>query len=78
MLCERYSKWGEDFVTFLVYWLGAALFMAVLATVFLVSGHLGWFLFAIAAALFALLGIAAAVKHGKATPRNILRFLTRS
>jgi uncharacterized membrane protein len=78
MLAARYAEWGENFVSFLVYWLGGALFMAVLAIMFLVAGHLGWFIVATAAALFAVLGIAAAVKYGKATPLNIWRVLIRS
>jgi VIT1/CCC1 family predicted Fe2+/Mn2+ transporter len=78
MLAARYAEWGENFVSFLVYWLGGALFMTVLAVVFLVTGHLAWFIVASAAALFAVLGIAAGVKYGKATPRNIWRLIVRS
>jgi hypothetical protein len=78
VVVRRYLEWGEDFVSFLVYWLGGALFMAVLGGVFLATGHLWWFALAMLAMLLSFHAIAAAVKHGKATPRNIWRVLTRS
>jgi hypothetical protein len=78
MVAARYAQWGEDFVNFLVYWAGSAVFMAVLGVVFLVTGHLWWFLLALGGVVFSLLAIAAAVKHGKGTPRNIWRVLIRS
>jgi hypothetical protein len=78
MLAARYAEWGESFVSFLVYWLGGAFSFTALSVALLVTGHLGWFILVAAAALFAALAIAAAVRYGKATPRNIWRVLTRS
>ena len=78
VVVRRYLEWGEDFVSFLVYWLGGALFMAALGGVFLATGHPWWFALAMLTMLLSFLAIAAAVKHGKATPRNIWRVLTRA
>jgi hypothetical protein len=64
---------GRELRAIPCWWTGTALFFAAAGVLFLATGHWWWGGFALLFFLFALAGIVAAVRYGKATPRNIER-----
>ena len=75
LLIRRYQELGDEFVAFLVYWGGGTAFFFVCGLALALRGHFGLLAFCLAGATFSSLVIAAALRHGKGTFRNVARLV---